>query len=287
MRNRFFSIYRLWLAGCLALLPASQAQAQRVGIAIDGNLTAGAEYVAGQADKPAVLILHGFLQTAEFPIIRQLTQHLAGEGYTVLAPTLTLGITGRRQSLPCEAINAHTMQGTAKEIAVWMRWLQKRRPKVILVGHSFGTVYLLNYLEESHDPAVTKLVGISTVEGGLSMVDSPRRQALLEKLRRQAANPKPTLVRQAFAFCRQYQSTPQGLLSYLEWSPERIIASIERQPTRLAFIMGSADDRLGPDWIGRLQATPARVHVIKGANHFMDGQYEFDMLERLLDELKN
>lgn len=256
-------------------------------IAINGPFTASADYVAGQRDKPAVLILHGFLQTHEFPTVRQLTQHLTGAGYTVLAPTLTLGIANRKQSLACEAINTHTLQDAAREIDLWVRWLKHRRAPIILIGHSFGTIYLLNYLERNPEPAISKLIGISLVEGGLSMTDNGQRQALLQKLHRLVASPKPGLVKQAFSFCKQYQSTPQGLLSYMEWSPERITAAIEQSKLPMAFIVGSRDDRLGPDWIRQLQTTPARVHVIEGANHFMDGQHEFDMLDKLQDELKD
>lgn len=268
-------------------LTVTSAQAQRVAIAIDGRLTAAAEYIAGQWDKPAVLILHGFLQTHEFPIVRQLTQHLAEAGYTVLAPTLTLGIADRKQSLACEAINTHTLQDSVREIDTWVRWLKKRRTPIVLIGHSFGTIYLLNYLEGRPEPGIGKLIGISLIEGGLSMADNARRQALLQKLHRLAENPSPSLVKQAFSFCKQYQSTPRGLLSYMEWSPDRIVASIENSKLPMAFIVGSRDDRLGPDWIRRLQATPAHTYVIDGANHFMDGQHEFDMLERLLGELKD
>ena len=50
--------------------------------------------------------------------------------------------------------------------------------------------------------------------------------------------------------------------------------------------MGSRDDRLGPDWIDNLKKTKAKVLVIEGANHFMDGDFEFDLLDNVLLELK-
>ncbi len=281
--SRFFS---LLIVACLMALTGTAVHAQRVTIAIDGPLTASAEYLAGQRDKPAVLILHGFLQTNEFPSVRQLTKHLSDAGYTVLAPTLSLGIANRKLSLPCEAIHTHSMSDSIREIDLWLGWLKKRQTPIVLVGHSFGTIHLLAYLETHPDPAIRKLVGISLVEGSLHNVDDAQRERLLQELRRLAAQPRPTLVKRAISFCKQYQSTPQGLLSYMEWTPDRVIGSIDKIRLPMAFIMGSGDDRFGPGWLPRLKATSARVHVIAGANHFMDGQHEFDMLDRLLEELK-
>lgn len=274
------------LVACLTVLAGAAAHAERVTIAVDGPLAASAEYQAGHRDKPAVLILHGFLQTNEFPTVRQLSRQLADAGYTVLAPTLSLGITNRKLSLPCEAIHTHDMAGATREIDLWVQWLKKRRSQIVLIGHSFGTLQLMAYLESRPDPTVKKLVGISVIEGTVYNPDKARRERQLEKLRHLAAQPQPALVSQPISFCKKYQSTPQGLLSYLEWTPERVIGAINKTSLPMAFVMGLGDDRFGPDWLARLKATRARIHAISGANHFMDGAYEFDMVDRIQEELK-
>ena len=76
-----------------------QAGSARIELEVVPGITAEADYWPGEADKPAVLILHGFLQTREFPTVRRLAEALADEGYSVLTPSLTLGLNRRRQSL--------------------------------------------------------------------------------------------------------------------------------------------------------------------------------------------
>ena len=94
-----------------------------------------------------ILILHGFLQTHHFPTVRQLADSLAGLGYPVLTPSLSLGLHRRNTSLACEAIHAHSMQKDAEEVGHWVDWLQRRyQRKPVLIGHSAGSVTLLAYL---------------------------------------------------------------------------------------------------------------------------------------------
>jgi hypothetical protein len=46
--------------------------------------------------------------------------------------------------------------------------------------------------------------------------------------------------------------------------------------------MGDADSMLGRGWIKALQHVRTPVVVVRGANHFMDGQHEFDLLDQTL-----
>lgn len=75
------------------------------------------------------------------------------------------------------------------------------------------------------------------------------------------------------------------MLSYAEWGPDRILSAIDRVKVPVTMIMGSQDDRLGEDWISRLKKSRARVVIIEGANHFMDGEHEFDLMDRFLAEI--
>jgi dienelactone hydrolase len=281
---------RTWAIACLlislcftALVPA---RAEHVQTRPRPDLAALAEYRAGRPDKPALLILHGFLQTYDFPTIFRMTDGLAAEGYTVLAPTLTLGVTHRRASLACEAIHAHTLNDDLKEIDHWVKWLKQRhRGEIILIGHSLGSLTLLAYLDQGADPAVASAIGVSIMEGRISD-DKTRQAKAISELRRQlragerAPKPRP------FSFCNSFNATPASLLSYLEWTPDRVMAASVRQRARLTYIMGSRDDRLGEGWLDALQRTGVKVRIIQGANHFMDGEHEFDLLDALLDELR-
>jgi pimeloyl-ACP methyl ester carboxylesterase len=262
------------------------ALAEVVELVMPNKLTALAEYRKGEPGKPTVLLMHGFLQTHEFPTIHRLTEGLSSAGYSVLAPTLTLGVTHRKQSLACEAIHTHTMVDGAREIARWVEWLKARKTtSIVLVGHSFGSVETLAYLSSQRDSQVRKLIGVSAVEGRLK-VDGALRDRLIKETRTLVKAHDKHLIFQQFSFCQKYRATPESMLSYLEWTPLRIIDEAGRLPISTTFIMGSRDDRLGPTWIEQLKKTKAKVRVIEGANHFMDGDFEFDLLDNMLLEMK-
>ncbi len=285
MHNGYGTVIRL-VALTLLMVAAVSAQAEQVRLALRPNLTALAEYHAGAPDKPAVMILHGFLQTHQFPIVARMTDGLADLGYTVLAPTLTLGVTHRRISLACEAIHTHTMEESADEIEKWLDWLRQRhKGPIVLVGHSLGSVNLLATLHKGPPAQVKHLIGVSIMEGRINSTDG-RQELQIADLRRRIKLGQREPVRESFSFCKQMNAAPGTLLSYLSWSPARIHTVSAAHRANITYIMGSRDDRLGPGWVEALRRTGVKVRMIEGANHFMDGEYEFDLLDTLVDELK-
>jgi pimeloyl-ACP methyl ester carboxylesterase len=274
-----------WLLIGIYLLSAP-VWADIVELTLPGNLVALAEYRTGETEKPAVILLHGFMQTHEFPLIHRLTDNLNSAGYTVLAPTLTLGISHRKQSLACEAIHTHTQEDAINELDAWVKWLRARKVhSVVLLGHSFGSMQALAYMVERRDPAIKKLIGVSIIEGRMKM-PGPENDKLMSEIRAMAAAGGHQTLTRPFSFCQKFRATPQSLLSYLRWNPEKIAREIDRSRLPITFIMGGQDDRLGPGWIDKLAKTRAKVQIIKGANHFMDGEYEFDLNDLVIAELK-
>jgi len=275
-----------WLLIGICVLCAS-ARADIVELGLPNKLVARAEFRAGESSKPAVLLLHGFLQTHEFPLIHRMTESLSSAGYTVLAPSLSLGISHRKQSLACEALHTHTQDDAIKEIGAWLTWLKARNVRsVVLLGHSFGSMQALAYVTERRDPIVSKLIGVSIIEGRMK-IQVPDYNTLMREIRAMAAAGESKAVTQPFSFCQKFRASPKSLLSYLEWSPEKIVREINRSRLPIVFIMGGQDDRLGPGWIDQLAKTRAKLQIIKGANHFMDGEYEFDLQDLVLAELKS
>jgi pimeloyl-ACP methyl ester carboxylesterase len=268
------------------LFLVTDASAELVSLALGANLAGNAEYRKGDPTKPAVLILHGFLQTQDFPIVYRLTEGLSAEGHGVLAPTLTLGVTHRRQSLACEAIHSHTMADGIREIEAWIKWLKARHPgPIVVLGHSLGSLTLLAYLDKGADPAVVKFIGVSIMEGRVHA--NPREHdKAVEALRKLVREGRREPTSQPYSFCKSLNAVPKSLLSYLEWTPARVMRTSQAHIKDITYIMGSRDDRLGPGWIERLARTGVRVRIIQGANHFMDGAHEFDLLDTVLDELK-
>ncbi|HNQ03487.1 MAG TPA: alpha/beta fold hydrolase [Thiobacillaceae bacterium] len=276
-----------WSLALLLGLAGLSARAETMELTLPNHGVLQADFRPGTPGKPVVLLVHGFLQTHAYPTLHRLADSLAGEGYTVLAPTLSLGIPRRAQSLACEAIHTHALGDGVAELRAWVAWLKARRfANIVLAGHSMGNLYTLSYMTQRPDAAISRLIGISIVEGSLKIGEAAR-PALLRRLRAQAAGPDRRLVKEQFSFCKEYRAPAADLLSYAEWGPDRILAAIDQVKVPVSMIMGSQDDRLGKDWLARLKRSHARVRIIEGANHFMDGPHEFDLMDLVLAELKD
>lgn len=276
------SLLKILLAMCWLLVPAA-AGAAVVEIRTAEKTVATAEFHQGDAAKPAILILHGFLQTREFGIVKAIADALIDNGYSVLSPTLSLGISNRKRSLDCEALHLHDMNGDLQEIRQWVQWLRSQGAgRIIGVGHSFGATQLLAWRERYQERNVD-LIGISLM--GVSPLG---RESSAAPDNKHAARNRPgsNLVHAPLSFCETYTAPASMYASYKQWSADRILAALKRSGPRTDLIQGTADTFAPPNWEGRLAGTPARVHRIAGANHFMEGTHEFDMLDILLGILK-
>lgn len=248
------------------------------------GISASAEYLAGERSKPAVLLLHGFLQTREFSTVAMLARGLQDEGYSVLSPTLSLNIPNRTQSLACEAVHKHNMEDDVAEIGRWVTWLKSRGHRsIVLVGHSFGSLQLLAYLSAKPDSAVKAYIGASLIE---AQIGTANRPALIEQLESRVHGKQRALVTQTLSFCKKYPSTPEGLLSYARWDQARVLAALRQSPVGVNLIMGEEDNTLERGWLKALQHMQAPMAIVKGASHFMDGAHEFDLLEHTLESLE-
>lgn len=277
----YTSVYRFAMRFyllCLLCFPfAPIAEAAIVEQQMRPGITASAEYLVGDRGKPAALLLHGFLQTREFPTIATLARGLEGAGITVLTPTLSLDIPSRARSLACEAAHRHDMDQDLDEIARWVSWLKARgHSSIVLVGHSFGSLQLLAYLTRRPDPAVRGYIGASLIA---AQTEDVPRQALIADMESRAQNKQRELVTRTLSFCRKYTSTPEGLLSYLRWDEQRVLAALKQSPVETLLIMGDADERLGRGWLKALRHVQAPMVVVPGASHFMDGVHELELLE--------
>ncbi len=278
---------RTWLAlMVMVLLSPAQGWAEPVTLDLQPGLTARAEYRTGARDKPAVLILHGFLQTHNFPTVHNLAEGLASAGYSVLTPTLTLGVTHRHQSLPCEAIHTHTREGNMREFDSWLRWLRARgHRRVVLVGHSLGSAELLLYLQARRPGAVAHFIALSLVETRSDFKANGLDQ-LRQTMQQRAARGDRQAQRHPLSFCRNFNAVPQTFASYLAITPDSLAAAARSLPIPATFIMGGGDERLGSGWIERLRGTGKSVIVIPNASHFLDGEHEFELIDAVLNVLK-
>jgi pimeloyl-ACP methyl ester carboxylesterase len=272
-----------YLLFLLLLLPQAAA-AERARIELGNGLTAQAEYLSGKPTLPAVLVLHGFLQTHDFPTVATLASGLNDNGYTVLAPTLSLGVPNRKQSLACEAVHRHSLDEDLDEIDRWVKWLASRgHRQIVLIGHSFGSMQLLAYLAGKPDPAVRGYIAASLTE---TQIGPTSRAELIERLEDAVARGDHKLVNQPISYCKKYPSNPAALLSYVRWDQARLVKALNAYKGHKLLIMGDADVMIGRKWLSTLQESRTPMAIVKGAGHFMDGEHEFDLLEHSLTQLK-
>ncbi len=266
----------------LALLLAAPAFAEPIEQALPSGTSAVAEFLPGDPALPAMVVIHGFLTTSNFNTIRSLVDELSESGYTVLAPTLTLGIQKRRGGLACDAIHTHTMDDDVREIRFWVDWLVSQgHERVVLISHSSGGTQTIAYADGGLNPAVTQLIILSLAYAdpftGLERIERQR-----ERAQRQLHEGDSSLARYSLYYCKEnFVAPPHVYLSYTDWSRERVLEAVKNIPVPIAAIMGGADNNYGSDWAAELRETGIDVTVVDGASHFFDATHEFDLHEAI------
>ena len=250
------------------------------------GMNATAQWLAGDEDQKVVLILHGFLQTRDFFTVRRLGDALNELGYNVLLPSLTLGIDNRKKSLACEAIHTHSLAQDVKEIGNWVDWLhQTMGKKVTLIGHSAGSLELLAYLSEEPSPPVDQAILISLIafaQGPIAKENEAERQRALKE----AARDGNALSNYRLAYCDRYTTTPDNYLSYMAWNGNKTLENLNNLAVVPTIVLGGEDRRLGDDWLPAVRQTGAEVMLIPGAGHFFDHEYEFDLMDGVVELLE-
>ena len=282
-RPGYLTILFVWLIFGYSL---QYAQADEARLTLMDGLIATAAYKAGNPELPAVLILHGFLQTRDSPTVHQLAESLSDIGYTVLSPNLSLGISKRNKSLVCEAIHLHSMEGDLKEIDTWVNWLvSKGHNQIVLIGHNYGSLMLIAYLSGHPNPAVRKLIAVSLVDARVDM-GGQQWQKTETDLQHKLNDKDASLVQYALSFCKKYPTSAQNYMSYASWQRTRVLKVLSHLRVPVTIIIGDGDTRLGASWASALKKANPSLVVIKGANHFMSGKYEFDLLNAVLVALR-
>ena len=247
-----------------------------------------AEFNKGDPSLPVIFLLHGFLQTREAQTVARVYNSLVDNDYTVLAPTLSLGISHRRQSLACEAVHSHTIQSDAAEIELWSHWLHKKtNQKIVLIGHSSGGVVVLSYLNDYPYGHVDQGIFISLGHFG-SASGSNEEKSDEKRAAESIKQGKYSLEKYSLSYCKEYVTPPENYLSYSQWQTEKILTTMKKLNIPITVIIGSNDKRISKKWIQSMKKNGIKTLVVEGAGHFFDGEYEFD-LQDIIEEtlLKN
>ncbi len=272
-------IRSLLMLSCLLSAPL---YAEDVNLKLPSGLTAFAKYEMGDDDKPAVLLLHGFLQTGAFPTIARLGDALFFEGYTVLLPNLSLGIDKRKNSLSCEAIQTHGMEDAAEEIGAWMDFLAEQGHQAVIgIGHSFGSLQLLAYQAQKHDKRLQRLILTSLVYVAQNMPKA-QKALLMQRAEQAIADKRETPDVYRLSFCQKYTSLPDKFYTYLSWDDQRVIEALNAAKIPVNVIIAEQDARIDPAWLANVTDAVTTLDSIVGANHFFDAEYQDDLQARII-----
>ncbi len=253
----------------LLLLPIT-AQAAVVELDTDAGIIATADFRNPDGDGDPVLILHGFLQTRDFPTVRRLAGNLADEGHPVLRPTLSLSVPRRSQSLKCEAVHTHSLDQDVQELGQWVAWLHRRTGRrIVLIGHSAGGHVITRYLARYPDAPLKQviLISIAPPVGRKPAAGEPRKEG--------------ELAEYSLAYCLRYATTRSAFHSYVDWGPLQMIAAMTGAQIPVKVLVGGNDKRLKPAWLERLRTGGVALAEVPGAGHFFDGDHEFELNDRI------
>lgn len=280
------------LALCSLLVFVVPIQAKQVTLqASEAHVPAQARYLDNGNDKPAILILHGFSATHNYPTVQALQDFFSLSGYTTLAPTLSLQIPLRSQPIQCNSIHTHTLQQDMAEVKAWINWLEQQgHNEIILIGHSSGSQTLLEAMIPQPPKSIKALILTSLFYlNGEELGNLKSEIQLAQNLLAQGDN----LPRKFnFLFCQNdYLATPESYLSYLSITRERVLETINQLSIPSYSLMGSADsryDQVGKKWLNELNASQTKLTIIDGANHFFTGEHEgllHDQVEAIINRL--
>lgn len=297
----FGAILGLW-----GILPAEAfpaVRAETVEIAGPGGLALVADYRAPinpRPNAPAILMVHGILQTGRFLVVRPLAEALAEKGHPTLSITLSHGVSRRTDPLTCDSLHRYPFEDSLPEIRAWLQWLRQRgHPTAVLVGHSIGANQMLYYAVRTEGPAIRGLVTVALVASERPQLINLFQQttgksydAMVQEAKRLVKERKGDhLLTVPFFACSQARVTARAFLSYFgpdaPRRPEPLLPAV-----RIPYLAvhGSADSRaaaLAPKVRSLQKENPAfRWKEIEAADHFFREFLAEDLAETVDQFLK-
>ena len=264
-------------------LTFNQVQAATVQLTFKNGLTARADFRKGEENMPAILLLHGFLQTHQFSTVQSITDELTDSGYTILAPTLSHGIDNRLQSLTCDTIQSHKFGDHHSELDSWVNWLkEKGYQELIFIGHSTGCLRLLSYI--NYNPLsslkVHGLILISPTTPNTKTDDRLKKQ--INYAKSLGKDNKSNLEKFSLAYCQNnYIASPNAFLSYASLDEHAVIDFMNKTPYPIINILGTKDNLLPDNWINTLSEQKSHIFTIEEANHFFSNGQELELYDAL------
>ena len=278
----------LLTATSFLFLNSLPALSEQVDAKLPNGVVAIANFHNGVNSLPAVITLHGFLQTHHSPPMSSLASNLSSRGYTVLSPTMSLNINHRSQSMACEAVHTHTMDSEVDEISYWVSWLNTKGYKnIVLVGFSSsGNIAALLLGARKSQPSIKHIILTSL---NPMLIETAERQKMRDILTSARNKIGKNLEQVSLSYCKKnYTTTAKNYLSYATYDHNKIIELVKDNPVPTEIILGTADTILPVNWVEKVSGlnTLNHVTVIKNASHFFDDTHEFYLAEAVENTLK-
>ena len=272
---------------CL-FLNSLPAQSEQVDTKLPNGVIARANFHSGLNSLPAVITLHGFLQTHHSLPMSSLASNLSSRGYTVLSPTMSLNVNHRSQSMACEAVHTHTMESEVDEISYWVSWLNNKGYKnIVLVGFSStGNMAALLLSAKKTQPSIKHII-LTSLNPVYS--ETAERKKMRATLNSKLNKTGKQLERVSLGYCKKnYTTTANNYLSYANYDDNKVLELVRDTAVPTEIILGTADTILPDNWIAKVTGLNTQIHVtlIKNATHFFDGTHEFDLAEAVENTLK-
>ena len=261
--------------------------AVQLTVSLPNNVTANADYRTGEAEKPVVFLLHGFMATHNLNIIQIMADELESQGYSVIAPTLSLKINNRHSGANCDAVHTHTMESDIEEIAWWVDWLKSKNYKdIVMAGFSTGGLQVAIYLSRNNPDVIKKAVLVSPAYLAGSPFPQAEEKADIATAKNMLAKSENQLHEFHLSYCKgNFIAPPKVFLSYKEWTDARLLEVVQKIKVPRIAIIGGEDHRFGTKLSRQFKKIDLPVIIISGANHFFDSPYEFDFLDQFTREV--
>lgn len=255
--------------------------AETVKLLLPGTKVVTATWHHGHVNQPVIIVMHGFLQTRTFRATSNIIDALTSQGYAILGPNLSLGISDRQQSMQCQAAHQHTFGGDLKEMLAWTQWAQAKGYKsFIIVGHSWGSQHGISFANTYPTLPIKALIAISLTPPQIS----PAERALQVRYAQQQLIKQPeALHKYQLSFCKNYTSTAVSYLSYAACTEKKLVrglGKLRRRKIPVYVVLGSKDRRINKGWV-KLMKKNTHLIVVPGANHFFSSIHELELADKL------
>ncbi len=279
MRQNHVRKFARCLAALLVLCPATIVQAKPVSIEHRG-IKLNAEF--SKADEksvadPAILLLHGSGAHHKMETISGIQQALLEHGYSVLAISLSLGVSDRHGMMACDEVHNHLHTDAFDEIDAWLGFLrQSGVRRIILMGHSRGGNQIAWYAREGGVKEIAGIVLLAPATWSKSRAAMRYKERfgqsldeLIERARKTA--PESRLKDIPFLACPATTVTARSFLGYYEDEPRRDTPSLLSALEMPVLVVAASEDTIVPDLADRLRNNPAphvSLSIVDGADHF-------------------